>query len=175
MQDLPVRSFREYFAHLIYCIFSFLASKLLLFPAQILLHFKLFHFFIQLIVCFLQFCMPVFMHFSQYVNHPPHQGLSQNVQNLQVFLVILLFQRLPWTDQAKFLTTRCLSETAKEKNSGHAAFPFSQMPAFSHLLSRTRPFGAQTRFRRCWQCARKPGILAMSEFFVSSAAIYTSC
>ena len=63
------------------CRTEFLASKLLLFPAQILLHFKLFHFFIQLIVCFLQFCMPVFMHFSQYVNHIPHQGLSQNVQN----------------------------------------------------------------------------------------------
>ena len=98
-----------------------------------------------------------------------------------------------------------LVRNRKRKNSGHAAFPVSQTHAFSHLFSRTRPFGAQTRFHRCWQCARKPGLLAISEFFlfrsvlrcihflltpsaplktrtprvseffVSSAAIYTSC
>ena len=59
-----------------------------------------------------------------------------------------------------------LVRNRKRKNSGHAAFPVSQTHAFSHLFSRTRPFGAQTRFHRCWQCARKPGILAMSEFFL---------
>ena len=59
-----------------------------------------------------------------------------------------------------------LVRNRKRKNSGHAAFPVSQTHAFSHLFSRTRPFGAQTRFHRCWQCARKPGLLAISEFFL---------
>lgn len=51
-------------------------------------------------------------------------------------------------------------------------FPVSQTPAFLHLLSRTRPFGAQTRFHRCWQCARRPGLLAFQSF-LSRLPLYT--